>query len=66
MPACCSSRRCGRDQGVELGEVLEDAGAIPEAESLVAAERLATGPVLVRSQFPKGGVEASQRLLQRR
>ena len=53
-------------EGVELGEVLQDAGAVTEAESLIAAERLATVPVLAGSQCAQGGVEASQRLLQRR
>ena len=39
---------------VELGEVLQHARAVAEAQALVAAERLGAVPVLARAHAPAG------------
>ena len=51
---------------VEVGEVLEDAGAVAEAEALVAVHALRAAPVLAGPQRLQVGVEPVQRLHQLR
>ena len=49
---------------VEVGEVLEDAGAVAEAEALLAVHPLGAAPVLAGSQRLQVGVELVERLHQ--
>ena len=49
---------------VEVGEVLEYAGAVAEAEALLAVEPLGAAPVLAGPQRLEVGVELGQRLHQ--
>ena len=51
---------------VEVGEVLEDAGAVAETEALLAVHPLRAAPVLAGAQRLEVGVEPGQGLHQRR
>ncbi len=47
-------------EGVELGEVLQDAGPVAEAQPLLAVEPLTARPVLAGAQGLEVGVELAQ------
>ncbi|CAB4712892.1 unannotated protein [freshwater metagenome] len=51
-------------EGVEVGEILEDTGAVAEAEALLAVHPLGAAPVLPRSQRLQVAVELRERLHQ--